>query len=93
MVVHVLTVSSKGQVVLPVSMRKAMEMESGSKLAAYATRGHHAQTITVPGEENFEIWLDEALDWAETSALRHRRWMTPLWRCARGGAHEDCCRR
>ena len=31
MVVHVLTVSSKGQVVLPVSMRKAMEMESGSK--------------------------------------------------------------
>ena len=42
MVVHVLTVSSKGQVVLPVSMRKAMEMESGSKLAAYATRGHHA---------------------------------------------------
>ena len=49
--------------------------------------------ITLPGEENFEIWLDEALDWAETSALRHRRWMTPLWRCARGGAHEDCCRR
>ena len=44
MVVHVFTVSSKGQVVLPVSMRKAMEMKSGSKLAAYATRGHHAQT-------------------------------------------------
>ena len=35
--IEVLTVSSKGQVVLPVDMRNALSIKPGEKLAAYAS--------------------------------------------------------
>lgn len=65
MSVEVLTVSSKGQVVLPAEMRKKFSIESGSKLAAYAAGDViMLMPITIPTEQDFAARLDEAQEWA-----------------------------
>ena len=70
MAVDVLTVSSKGQIVLPAPIRKAMSISAGDKLAACATGGLIVlKPISVPDEADFKAWLDEAAGWAEASGL------------------------
>ena len=65
MAVDVLTVSSKGQIVLPAPIRKALSIESGDKLAAYAIGDTvMLKPVKVPTEEDFKAWLDEAEEWA-----------------------------
>ena len=65
--VQVLSVSSKGQIALPVSMRRSLSIESGSKLAAY-TSGDTImlKVIKLPTVEDFKASLDEASQWAES---------------------------
>lgn len=63
--IDVLTVSSKGQVVIPAEMRKKLSIESGSKLAAYVSGDViMLMPIVVPTEQDFADRLDEAKEWA-----------------------------
>lgn len=62
---QILTVSSKGQISLPVSIRKRLSIDIGDKLVAY-TSGDviMLKTLKLPSAEEFEDSLDEAQKWA-----------------------------
>jgi AbrB family looped-hinge helix DNA binding protein len=62
---QVLTVSSKGQISLPVSIRKRLSIDAGDKLVAY-TSGDviMLKALKLPTAEEFEASLDEAQAWA-----------------------------
>ncbi|MBD5460513.1 MAG: AbrB/MazE/SpoVT family DNA-binding domain-containing protein [Lachnospiraceae bacterium] len=64
---QILTVSSKGQISLPISIRKLLSIETGDKLVAY-TSGDviMLKTLKLPSYEEFEASLDEAQKWAKT---------------------------
>ena len=61
---QILTVSSKGQISLPVSIRKLLSIDTGDKLVAY-TSGDviMLKTLKLPSVEEFEASLDEAQKW------------------------------
>ena len=70
MAVDVLTVSTKGQIVLPAPIRKALSIKSGDRLAAYAIGDTvMLKPVRVPTEDDFKSWLDEAQAWAEGAGL------------------------
>lgn len=62
---QILTVSSKGQISLPVSIRKLLSIDTGDKLVAY-TSGDviMLKALKLPSAEEFEKSLDEAQKWA-----------------------------
>lgn len=63
----VLTVSSKGQVVLPAKLRKELSIHSGDKLAVYASGDViMLKRIQMPTAEEFRARLDEAQEWAKS---------------------------
>ena len=67
MSVDVLTVSSKGQVVLPAAMRKNLSIKSGAKLAAYASDDFiMLKVLRLPTTDDFRDKLDEAQAWASS---------------------------
>lgn len=62
---QVLTVSSKGQISLPINIRKRLSIDTGDKLVAYTTGDViMLKTLKLPTQEEFEASLDEAQDWA-----------------------------
>ena len=61
----VLTVSSKGQIVLPASIRKSLSIETGDKLVAYAAEDTILlKVLRLPAAEDFKASLDQAQEWA-----------------------------
>ena len=67
MSLEVLTVSSKGQIVLPANIRKEMKISSGDKLAAYVYNDViMLKAIKLPSESEFKKCLDEAKAWAKS---------------------------
>lgn len=71
MAVDVLSVSSKGQVVLPVEMRKELDIDTGAKLAAYIWDGMiMLKPIDIPTEDDFKKSLDKAAKWAEDAGYK-----------------------
>ncbi len=68
MSMQILTVSSKGQISLPVSIRKLLSIDAGDKLALY-TSGDviMLKTLKLPSAEEFEASLDEAQKWAASA--------------------------
>ena len=62
---QILTVSSKGQISLPASIRKLLSIDKGDKLVAY-TSGDviMLKALKLPTIEEFEKSMDEAQDWA-----------------------------
>jgi len=62
---QVLTVSSKGQIALPVGMRRSLSIETGDKLVAY-TSGDviMLKVLKLPTVEECKAALDEAQQWA-----------------------------
>jgi len=68
---QVLTVSSKGQISLPVSIRKSLSIETGDKLVAY-TSGDviMLKAIKLPSAAEFEAALDEAQAWAAEAGYK-----------------------
>ena len=66
MSVEVLTVSSKGQIVLPVEIRKNLSINSGDKLAIFVSDDIiMLKVVKIPTIEDFKIKLDEAAGWAK----------------------------
>lgn len=62
---EVLTVSSKGQVVLPAAYRKKMSITTGTKLASYlADDVIILKPIELPSVDEFKAQLKEARAWA-----------------------------
>ena len=58
---QVLTVSSKGQISLPIAIRKLLSIDAGDKLVAYASGDViMLKTLKLPTAEEFEASLDEA---------------------------------
>ena len=67
MEMEVLTVSSKGQVVLPASLRRQLSISNGDKLAAYASGDViMLKVLKMPTPEEFKAKLDEAQAWASS---------------------------
>lgn len=62
---QIVTVSSKGQISLPVSIREHLSIDTGDKLVAY-TSGDviMLKTLKIPSVEEFESSLDKAQEWA-----------------------------
>ena len=62
---QVLTVSSKGQISLPASIRKLLSIDKGDKLVAYVSGDViMLKALKLPTIEEFEKSMDEAQDWA-----------------------------
>ncbi|MCQ2363695.1 MAG: AbrB/MazE/SpoVT family DNA-binding domain-containing protein [Acidaminococcaceae bacterium] len=70
---QVLTVSSKGQVSIPVGIRKRLSIDAGDKLVAY-TSGDviMLKMIKLPSAEEFEKAMDEAGVWAKNVGYREK---------------------
>ena len=67
MSVDVLTVSSKGQIALPVEMRRRLSIRQGDKYAVFENGDVIVlKPIKLPTEDEFMIWLDEASAWTKT---------------------------
>lgn len=62
---QILTVSSKGQISLPISIRKRLSIDTGDKLVVY-TSGDviMLKALKLPSVEEFEASLDKAQKWA-----------------------------
>ena len=62
---QVLTVASKGQISLPMSIRKRLSIDEGDKLVAF-TSGDviMLKAIKLPTADEFEKTMDEAQQWA-----------------------------
>ena len=67
----VITVTSKGQIAIPVSIRKELSIESGDKLVAY-TYGDliMLKVLKVPEIERFQAMAKEAQEWAQSVGLK-----------------------
>lgn len=68
---QVLTVSSKGQISLPIGIRKLLSIDAGDKLVAYASGDTIIlKTMKLPTVEEFEASLSEAQEWAASVGYR-----------------------
>lgn len=67
---QLVTVSSKGQVAIPIEMRKKMSIQTGDKLVAYSSGDYIMfKVLRLPSFEEFQAALDEAQDWATSFGL------------------------
>ena len=63
---QVLTVSSKGQISLPICFRRQMSIDAGDKLVAFASGDTiMLKVLKLPSIEEFEASLSEAQKWAK----------------------------
>ena len=70
---QILTVSSKGQISLPVSIRKLLSISSGDKLVAYASGDTIIlKALKLSTAEEFEASLNEAQEWAASVGYSER---------------------
>lgn len=68
---QVLTVSSKGQVALPVEMRRKLSIESGTRLAAYASGDViMLKIVKLPTIDDFDMALNDAQRLAASAGLK-----------------------
>lgn len=67
---QVVTVSSKGQIAIPIDMRKEMSIESGDKLIAFSSEDYIIlKVLRLPSYEEFKETLNEAKEWAASVGL------------------------
>ena len=63
---EILNVSSKGQIVLPINIRKKLSIDNKTKLAANVTDDIiMLKIIDIPTENDFSKALDKAKKWAK----------------------------
>ena len=64
---EVLSVSSKGQVVLPIKIRKKLSIKNNTKLAVnMANNIIMLKVVDIPDENDFSKMLDSAKEWAKS---------------------------
>lgn len=65
--VEVITVTSKGQIAIPISIRKKLSIDSGDKLIAY-TYGDALmlKVLKLPNNQELKNAMDEAQEWAKS---------------------------
>lgn len=64
---QVLTVSSKGQISLPINIRKRLSIDTGDKLVIYASGDAiMLKTLKMPSKTEFELALKETQKWAKS---------------------------
>ena len=62
------TVSTKGQIVLPANIRRSLSISDGDRLAIQMVEGViMLKPVKVPTAEDFKRWMDEAREWAATA--------------------------
>ena len=63
----IITVTTKGQIAIPISIRKELSIENGDKLVAY-TFGDTImlKVLKVPTNEEFLKMMDNAQEWAKS---------------------------
>ena len=62
---QVITVTTKGQIAIPIKIRKMLSIENGDKLIAYAYGDTlMLKVLKIPSEEEFKNTLDNAQKWA-----------------------------
>lgn len=67
MTAEVLTISSKGQISIPVEFRNKLEIGQGDKLIAYVYGDSiMLKVLKLPTSEEFEKSMDEAEKWASS---------------------------
>lgn len=67
MAVEYVTVSSKGQLILPKSIRKSLSIKNGDKLAAHYADGIiMLKPVMTDTEDEFSEWMTEAENWAKS---------------------------
>ena len=65
MEVQVITVTTKGQIAIPIKIRKMLSIENGDKLVAYAYGDTlMLKVLKIPSEKEFKNTLDKAQKWA-----------------------------
>lgn len=65
--VQVLTVSSKGQISLPINIRKNLSINTGDNLVLYATDDTIVlKTLKLPSIEEFQSAILETRNWASS---------------------------
>lgn len=71
MAIEVLTLSSKGQLVLPKEMREALSIGASDKLMAYCADGAIVlKPLRLPKEEAFVKAMDRTMAFAKESGLK-----------------------
>ncbi|MBQ9377061.1 MAG: AbrB/MazE/SpoVT family DNA-binding domain-containing protein [Schwartzia sp.] len=69
--IDIVTVSAKGQVTLPMDMRRALSVYEGSKLAVYATdKVIVLKPLELPTEKQFSKWLRDVQNWAKKAGYK-----------------------
>ena len=62
------TVSTKGQIVLPANIRRSLSISGGDRLAVQMVEGViMLRPVKVPAAEDFKRWMDEAREWAASA--------------------------
>ncbi len=73
MPVDVLTLSTKGQLVLPNALRKNLSLSSGDKLVAYWANGAIVlKKLELPSEGDFEKEIDETVRFAKEAGIKEQ---------------------
>lgn len=68
--IDIVRVSSKGQIALPVDMRKALSISDGDGLAVFATDEVIVlKPLRLPTAKEFSKWLEEAQAWAKEAGV------------------------
>ena len=64
---QIITVTTKGQISIPVSRRKSLRIENGDKLVAY-TYGDSLllKVLKLPSADEFKKIMDDAQKWAKS---------------------------
>ena len=68
---EIIKVSTKGQIAIPISMRKELSIETGDSLIAFAYGDTiMLKVIKLPSSDEFKKTLDEAQQWAKDNGLK-----------------------
>ena len=82
MPIDVLTLSTKGQLVLPNALRKNMSLSSGDKLVAYWTNGAIVlKKLELPSEDDFEKEIDETVRFAKETGIKEQDIADAIEKC------------
>lgn len=71
MPINVLTLSTKGQLVLPNDLRKNLSLEPGDKIIAYWSNDSIVlKKLELPSDNDFEKEIDETVKYAKENGIK-----------------------